>query len=176
MKYTSPKFAAAAAAVLAFAAVPSHALTLAPVGPGATTAMFQAFVGGGNTFTDTWTFNLTRAGSIAATISSAYDVNGPKVQNIVFGSPTVLAGIPFVFSSDGVGVSAQGEAPHTLIGPGSYTLVVSGQNDGNFISSFDGAVDFLPAVPEPAGWALLLFGIGAVGALARSRHRVAPAA
>ena len=45
----------------------------------------------------------------------------------------------------------------------------NGTWNGQFVFTYDGA----PAVPEPATWALMIVGFGAIGASLRSRRRVA---
>lgn len=50
-----------------------------------------------------------------------------------------------------------------------------GTNDGYFVWHGDAGTTFTPAtgVPEPAGWALMLVGIGLAGAALRSRNALA---
>lgn len=56
---------------------------------------------------------------------------------------------------------------------GSAVLALT-QTSGNFIRLGTPTlrVDFLPAVPEPATWAMMLIGFGAIGASMRSRRRL----
>jgi hypothetical protein len=53
------------------------------------------------------------------------------------------------------------------IGDGTYTLTIMGNNNG--ASSLGGTVT-INAVPEPAAWAMMLIGFGAIGASMRRRR------
>jgi hypothetical protein len=55
------------------------------------------------------------------------------------------------------------------IEPGTYAVVVAGAVTGNMGGSYAANVAILP-VPEPQAWAMLLGGLGALGALARRRR------
>ena len=178
--------AGAMAAGVAMAAAPAHAVTLF-VGPVATTTAFgdAPGVGGGASFSDSYSFTLTKAGVISGSISSAYNKLcvskcGTKkekdlTQNLAF-ITAKLDGTPFVFTSNGAGVSALGSLAFTPIGLGAHTLLVTGSNLGNTISSYNGTLNFLPvSVPEPATWAMTITGFGLLGVAAR-RRRVLSAA
>lgn len=61
-------------------------------------------------------------------------------------------------------------------GPGSYSFVVTGDCGGGCPASFGYRIDAIPTVPEPATWALMLVGLGGMGAAVRtSRRKALPA-
>jgi hypothetical protein len=166
---------AALMTVLGLAAAPAQA-TVIFVGPGATSTPFGHNVGAGASFTNTFTFNLAKAGTLSGTISSPFNTislgSKTRTQNIVFTLGSVkLDGNPFLFSSDGVGISAQGSLAVEPIAPGLHVLTVTGKNFGNTLSSYAGTLNFLPSVPEPATWAMMIMGFGMLG-LAGRRRRV----
>ena len=147
----------AALAVAAVSAVPAQA------------AKFLTFDGQtgtfGNTnvttssFTDTFTFTVPSNGLAGSTISS---VKVSKPTNIDFTSVT-LNGAEFDITSTGMFEFRSITAP---VLAGLQTIVVKGVSGKN--ASYSGTLAFA-AVPEPATWAMLLFGFGAVGATLRSR-------
>ena len=49
----------------------------------------------------------------------------------------------------------------TFIAAGQYTLTINGNNNGTGVLA--GTVTISPAVPEPATWAMMLLGFGAIG-------------
>jgi len=59
----------------------------------------------------------------------------------------------------------------TLLGPGTYELVINGNNSGT--GSLAGTVTIQTAVPEPATWAMMLLGFGAVGFAMRRKRKPA---
>ena len=56
----------------------------------------------------------------------------------------------------------------TLIAAGNYTLNVLGNNNGT--GSLGGTITISQAVPEPATWAMMLLGFGAIGWQLRRRR------
>ena len=56
-----------------------------------------------------------------------------------------------------------------MIGAGEYTLTINGVNRGT--GSLAGTVTIAQAVPEPATWAMMLLGFGAVGFGMRRQRR-----
>ncbi len=59
----------------------------------------------------------------------------------------------------------------TLLGPGTYTLVINGNNRST--GTLGGTVTITTAVPEPATWAMMILGFGAVGFVLRRKRRPA---
>jgi hypothetical protein len=190
------KFMATAvfAAGVTLAAAPAHALVLAPVGPGASTATFfhpGLGVAGSSSFFDTFTFTLANPGIVSGTLSSPFNQNSIKTcnkkhvcttqtftQNLAFITVKLsLSGSSFAtwtFTTNGAGVSALGGMGLTSISPGTHTLTVSGSNLGNTISNYTGVLNFLP-VPEPATWAMMIVGFGMLGLAGRRRRQLSAA-
>jgi hypothetical protein len=116
-------------------------------------------------FTDIFNFE-TPAGMISASAQSiAVALNGPADLDL---TSVFLNGIAFEQVSTGFFELRllEGET----IPAGTQTLTVNGLSRGN--GSFSGTIAFLsdvPAVPEPATWAMMLFGFGAVGYSMRRR-------
>ncbi len=68
-------------------------------------------------------------------------------------------------------------------GPYTYRFYVpTGETWGFFVYSYDSlggrgdiAVTLTDSIPEPGAWALMLLGVGGIGAMARNRRRALPA-
>jgi hypothetical protein len=60
----------------------------------------------------------------------------------------------------------------TLLGAGAYELVVNGNNTGT--GSLGGTITITDhGVPEPATWAMMVLGFGAVGFALRRKRKLA---
>jgi hypothetical protein len=136
-------------------------------------AIFGANVTGGPTsFNDTFTFTVAGTPGAANAQVSTILLNGS--QNINFSSIT-LDGNAFVkTSADGTTT----EVPETwallnpvLVGIGTHTINVMGNLIGPN-GSYSGTLN-VQAVPEPASWAMMLIGFGAMGLAVRRRRRPA---
>jgi hypothetical protein len=144
-------------------------------------------------FIDFETNDTGGATTIGSAIAAAdYDAFGATFSGAFFrqcggGCPTPANGT-FVSSSNFVGPFSGGlaeafDASNTLLTstsfsnfPGLFTLSASGIKSVRFSTTFQYGVDnfsyTLNGVPEPASWALMIFGFGAVGAAARRRAKV----
>ena len=148
----------------------ANAAAMINVGPpqadGSISGTFESQGINAGTFNDVLTFNFSQFGSANATISSIFRLS--QNNNIDFTSVT-LNGTSFDIASTG-NVEfrfLQGLA----ISPGIQTLGISGISGGNGSYAGTFSVATLAAIPEPASWALMLIGFGAVGSTLRRRRR-----
>jgi hypothetical protein len=77
----------------------------------------------------------------------------------------------FTFTSDDGGITENGKLVGLMLDAGSYTLHLAGTRGTD--SSFSGTINYAAApgnVPEPATWAMMLLGFGAVGWQMRRRR------
>ena len=117
-------------------------------------------------FTNTFTFVLDVARSASSFISSSQT----RTSNIDFTSVVLTGNNGYSASYD-----VQSTGPfefrtfgETILQAGTYTLTVTGTASG--VASYAG--DFTVAsVPEPATWALMILGFGAVGGALRRRAK-----
>ncbi len=128
----------------------------------------------GGAFTDTFTILLSNSNVTASVITIALNGNN-KLGDIDFSSIT-LAGIPFIQTrNDMSGNPLEGVSESYVLRPpvdftsGSYDLVLKGfaYGDSSYAGTINAAVT--AAVPEPATWAMMLVGFGAVGYAMRRR-------
>lgn len=105
------------------------------------------------------------AGLFSATISSI--ASGNPASNIDFSSVTIN-GTEFDIVQLGM---IEFRAIQNLIVPGGLqTLLVSGTSGGN--GSYSGTLAFeVAAVPEPATWAFMILGFGAIGGAMRRQRK-----
>jgi hypothetical protein len=161
--------------MLLAAALASATMLSAPAAQAAQFISFDGISGtfgnnnvAGGSFDNTFTFDVgSLAGTAGGTISS---IRVSSLTNIDFTSVTLN---DEAFDVDLTGTV---EFRHiTLpVGPGLQTIRVKGTSGGN--ASYDGVIAFA-AVPEPATWATMLIGFGAVGtAMRRGRRNRGPAA
>ena len=161
--------ALASAAFVSVAAVPANAattLTLTPV-LGVPTAAFGNLNPSG-TNTDTYTFTLPSAGTVIGGVASF----GLRILATNLDFTTVkLNGVDFDILSTG---ASEIRTITTSVVAGPQTLTVGYKNAQRF-SSYAGAVAFFASptapVPEPATWAMMILGLGAVGGAMRYRRR-----
>jgi hypothetical protein len=128
-----------------------------------------------NPFTETLTFNTTTAGllSILVGTTATSAANDTDFTN-VFLSGTGIVGninIPQISGDPSEVRSLAGFG----VGAGTFTLTLQG-TPGTQNGAFGGNVSFFanqtPAVPEPATWAMMLFGFGGLGYSMRRRKSV----
>ena len=175
-------FYAAAASAALFAMAPAanaaHTIetntTVTPTGQTSISATFEHEGIPAGTFSDVFTFT-TPAGTItSAVMTIAVVLNGTADLDFSRVFLTTSAGTVFDFANvTGTGVFELRLLPDTIIPAGTQSITVNGVSRGN--GSFSGTLAFLStagAVPEPATWAMMLFGFGAVGYSMRRRPTV----
>jgi hypothetical protein len=116
----------------------------------------------GTSFNDTWTLSGVTAGTYA--IDGSISGSGLSFNSVV------MDGTPWTLVSNGTKtnfaelVSFTGSAP--------VTLSISGTKSGTAPSFYSGGIS-VTAVPEPETYAMLLAGLGVMGAIARRRKQAA---
>lgn len=150
--------ALAAASVSGFAA--NYSATFDSAGFAEIFTSYKKFTG--TTFNDTWTFSSVTAGTYA--IEGSLSGSGLSFTSVV------MDGTPWTLVSNGTVtnfaelVSFTGSAP--------VSLNISGTKSGTALSFYAGGVS-VTAVPEPETYAMLLAGLGVMGAIARRRKQAA---
>ena len=172
-------FAAGAAAAFAMAAPANAALTLIPDPAVCTTAdsVCNWIVAGSTsagTFSQSATFTLPQMGTTGSSITNSATMSqttGAVSGDINFSSIFVTDpnGMQHNFDLTPTGLVETGSI---LLGTmaGTYTLTVEGT--ANTAATYGGNITYTApdaAVPEPATWALLILGFGAVGFAMRKR-------
>lgn len=160
-----------ATAVIAVTGITSSfaATTLSP------SASFASTVAGD--FTDTWTFNLGSASTVAASISNVAVSFGSFAYGGITGFAALLNGVSlfnlasFTSNSGPVSATTQVLTGGSHVPAGLFTLNVSGNAGAG--ASYGGSIGAVPvsAVPEPETFAMLLAGLGLMGAIARRRNK-----
>ncbi|WP_205214934.1 MULTISPECIES: FxDxF family PEP-CTERM protein [Sphingomonas] len=125
----------------------------------------------GQSFTDTVTFTTpTGYNSVSSILNSTYNTSNP-LTNLNFNSVVLNNSVSnYSFNiANGVFDSASREMI-PLIANATNVLTINGTTFGD--ASYSGTLSFgaTPAVPEPATWALMLLGFGAVGFSMRRRN------
>ena len=168
---TVKKLAVAGAAVAAILAVAGsanatvYAVTLVPNGDGS----YSSSPPWGNhvttsPFTDTANFILPTAGFITATLTTVL-IGGQA--NINFTSVLLDGVTPFSLSPGSVD---QATLTSGLLAAGAHSFTINGTLPGSAGASYGGVLNFT-AVPEPATWAMMILGMGMIGAGMRMRRR-----
>jgi hypothetical protein len=123
-------------------------------------------------FTDVASFSIGAPGSADATLTTIL-LNG--VANVNFTS-VLLDGVNlFNITHDALGVDNATLTP-TILAAGTHTITVNGNLAGSG-GTYSGVLNIgAVAVPEPATWAMMIFGMGMVGFGLRLRRRTADAA
>lgn len=163
-------FLVAAAGAAAVISAPASAATYYNYFNGTTGTYGDSNVTPAGSFAQLFTFVLGSSGSVASTITSS---NTSAATNIDF-TRVRLTG-PAGFLADYVPVATGKYEFRTFDGSklaaGTYTLDVRGTSGG--AASYTGDFNFTAGVPEPATWALMILGFGAVGGAMRRRQSVA---
>jgi hypothetical protein len=118
-------------------------------------------------FTDVFNFTLSTAWDANAQIGSII-LNGKDVDF----SSIMLDG--FAFYQIGFDPNAETwQLDPVYLAAGLHTITVKGSILGPGGGAYSGTVNVAPPVPEPATWAMMLVGFGAVGFAMRRRRRPA---
>jgi hypothetical protein len=160
--------AAACAAALALVASPVLAaqfLTEAPPAVDGSLAWDFGDDGGiaAGLFTEDFILNFPVDGFADGSVSTTFT---SKATDLTFASITLGTHTFTLFDFSGFHGA---HLDPTLFTGGPVTLEIKGTSPGPS-GSYDGHIAFAP-VPEPLGWALMIFGFGGVGAALRSRRR-----
>jgi len=161
----------AAVPILMLASTAHAAITLDPSPPSGTFGNSTVTCASGTfscMFSDTFTF-LTPDGynSVGATLTS-----GPATTaatDLIFGTLGLLSGVTLNGQMFDLQVTGKNEFasldPIALTPGGTNTLVVSGIAGQSGGGAYAGTLTFgnTAAVPEPATWAMMLFGLGGIG-------------
>ncbi|MEP3226772.1 MAG: FxDxF family PEP-CTERM protein [Parasphingorhabdus sp.] len=118
------------------------------------------------TFSDTFLIDVgVDAGLFSATLSSI--ASGDPASNVDFTTVT-LNGVDFDIVQAGM-IEFQ-TIQNAIVSGGIQTLLISGTSGGN--GSYSGTLAFeVAAVPEPATWAFMIFGFGAIGGAMRRQRK-----
>ena len=119
------------------------------------------------TFDYTYIFNLSSATTFTTLVTGNWGITGltGTISGANSGSLNLVAGGSFPHLTLGYGA---------LSGDSAYTLHFTGAAaDGN--GGFQVALTSVAAVPEPETYAMLLAGLGVIGAVARRRSRISVA-
>ena len=117
----------------------------------------------------TFTENLVFTNSLAGLYSLTLTTSSPAIDF----TSAVLTGLGGPYGLVEVaddGITEFWSLPSVAnLGASQYTLTINGNNSG--AGSLGGSITIRPAVPEPATWAMLLIGFGAVGFAMRRRRQ-----
>ena len=129
---------------------------------------------------DTTTIGFTEAGLSTPTFSKyltfTNTVAGNYFMEVTTSSPNIdftsilLSGEGGLYNFNPVatGSTEFWNLEDLFLSAGQYTLTINGNNRGTGV--LDGSITIAQAVPEPATWAMMLFGFGAVGFGMRRRR------
>lgn len=114
-------------------------------------------------FSEWLTFTNTVAGVYFFTL-------GTSSPNVDFTSAILTgAGGPYALNKVFDGFTENWNLENVFLASGQYTLTIDGVNRGN--GALEGSITIEQAVPEPATWAMMLFGFGAIGFAMRRRKQ-----
>lgn len=99
---------------------------------------------------------------------------GSSTPGVTFSSSSLvgISGTVGSYPLSGAGTNVM-QLPQTLIGPGSFMFSFAGDNT-NESGVVNGNITIMQApIPEPASWAMMIIGFGAIGWTLRRRRRLA---
>jgi hypothetical protein len=133
-------------------------------------ALFGAVITGSNSgptaINDTFTFNIMGGPALTDSQVSTILLNGS--QNVNFSSITLDSIYSFVKTSVDDTPETWALMPSVVLGDGPHSINVMGTLIGP-TGSYGGTIN-VAAVPEPATWAMMLLGFGAMGFVMRRRR------
>lgn len=135
---------------------------------------FSAFIGNSSiaagNFTDIFTFTLPASGLGSGTVTTSASILG-SANDLDFTSVTINGMTAPITTLAGGLYEAAFTSSVPITGLSLNTLTVTGVSRGD--GAFGGQLSFIPsgAVPEPATWAMMLVGFGAIGFAMRSAKR-----
>jgi hypothetical protein len=162
-----------AAVAVAFAAVPALATPL-PVDAG----WFddQLNIAGSPTQNSAWTFTVSSS-AVLSIVDCCNTGDVYWLSGDLSGTTSFYAGgagdIQATGAYGGYWTDADYSKLALLVGPGSYSFSITGDGVGGLPAGLAVRLDSAGTVPEPASWALMVGGFGAVGGAMRSRRRTA---
>jgi PEP-CTERM motif len=125
------------------------------------------------TFSETFSFSTSVAGFVNAIVSTTASTPMNNIDfSDVFISTSTGTRVGTLASLTGTNTTNEVRAINDLaLGVGNYTLTTQGSATGSN-GSYGGSVSFraASAVPEPATWAMMLVGFGAMGVSMRRRR------
>ena len=168
MKLASMFAATAIATVMS-----TNAFALVDLGPIPPTASFSNTVVG--SFSDTWQFTLGSPSVVAASLTNVQVTFGSLSVGGIEDFAASLNGTPLLLSTlsssvPPITVTTQVLAGSTTFAAGTYVLTVTGNVIGGATASYGGNIVAAP-VPEPESYAMLLAGLGVMGAIAVRRNK-----
>lgn len=151
-------------ATAAFAAIPAEATTtiLSGLGPDDGSVFYGASSKTTGAIDDNFTFTVP-AGTVSGFIGS---IALKSKLDVVLTS--VLLDGKSLYTQDLTGYEEKWSLADTIVTPGTHIIHVLGKW-GSGGGSYSGTLNFSPAVPEPATWAMMIAGLGLVGASMRRR-------
>jgi len=117
-------------------------------------------------FTDTFDFFLPTGFAGASAITT---ISGVAVNDLIFNGISMNGATGTTATAGGTSMAHVDLQP--IVAGGPQHLIITG--DGGSAATYGGTVSFVLAggVPEPATWALMIFGFGGAGALLRAQRR-----
>jgi hypothetical protein len=111
-------------------------------------------------------FSLTLTTLFTGNVGSAQDINFNLVSLSRSGTGGAVS-VPLIPATDEIY-----QLQNLSVTAGQYILRLEGRGASNINASYSGTLNFSPAaVPEPATWALMILGMGAVGFAMRRRRK-----